>query len=542
MKTKIINLMLLLLISISFFAQDIAISTLKILDTAGCNLAIAEVQGDNTYRLSNTSKVHNWFSGVFSGIDISSPTTFIVDMEDTGKYESTRASKLQGILSTTLPDFKDINLTFEYSSPGDVTKWEGLWPVYTYAKYWDYNSYIYYTKDKDGYWVSSDPFLIGDAKLAGNGKTPIQNVIADELADEFLSSDGAYWSAWAEIKNTRPNRDNTFQITKQFHSSDVSIAMKYPYTYDYEQEYMDRLENADISGVTVHKIGKSIRKHNLYVVEVHDPEATEEELKNRRVVLMYANEDGDEPDSSWVVDGAMSYLAQGLLHDDKQVKDILKDVTFLFIPLLDPVGWSNATYGNLTYEFNTDYSIIDSDLRVEIEKYVKFINNWIAYKNNNLDIVVNLHNMECAEGTNVLCPLIDNNRSGDISSLNRFILKQLNDVTISEDVWLRKFAENRLMSWCYKYWGAIQIPYEINSRYPENRLNQKSLTTLGVDFTKAFHSYFDSEEFERALPTTELLRSRQFAKRDNFMTNIHKFNTRNDYYAMIGFLNETKYY
>ena len=472
------------MISCSFFAQDIAISTLKTLDTAGCNLSIAEVQGGNTYLLSNTSKAHNWFSGVFSGIGTASPTTFIIDMKDTGTPES----------------------------PGDVKKWEGLWPVYTYAKYWDYNSYIYYTKNKEGYWVSSDPFLIEDAKLAGNGKTPIQNVIMDELADEFLSSDGAYWSAWAEIKNTRPNRDNTFQITKQFHSSDVSIAMKYPYNFDYEQEYMDRLENANISGVTVHKIGKSIRKHNLYVVEIRDPEATEEELRNKRVVLMYANEDGDEPDSSWVVDGAMSYLAQGLLHDDKQVKDILKDVTFLFIPLLDPVGWSNATYGAMAYDFsyNMEYN------RFEVLSYIKFIINWCGIKERRLDVALNIHNIECNEGSNVLSPHIDDRYWEDAVALKKIILENLPDVKTGNDVWVTGFFYKRFSHWCTDHWGGVPVLFEVNSRYPEKRLYQKDMAGLGQDFALVFEKYFKSEEYERVLPIIEKKYAEQTNARNEY--------------------------
>ena len=503
MKTYLTLSLLIFLYSLScsLFAQD-KTAFLKLIDTSGCNLAISERQGDNSYLLSNTSKVHNWFSGDFQNIDTVSQMTFIIDMKDTGNLEAT----------------------------GDVSKWEGLWPVYTYGKYWDYNSYIYYTKNTDGYWVSSDPFLIGAAKLAGNDITPVQSVIPKELAEEFLSADSTYWSAWAEIQDTLPNaRDHTFSITKQFHKADAAIAMRYPYTYDYELEFMKRLQSSDIPGITVRNIGKSIRQHNLYVVEACDPTASEEELKDRRVILIYGNEDGDEPDSSWVVDGALKYLIKGLnlikYRDNggeltgeemiltKEIRSILDEVTFLFIPLLDPVGWANSTYGEITYKFNknslTEFDVLTFKLtylnpRSEVLNYAAFINNWCGEKGRRLDVAVNLHNIECSEEVNVLCPLIELSKAEHIRTLNKFVLSRLKDKVLTSDtVWMYGHTDKRFMGWCSEIWGTLPIPYEINSRYPQNRLSLDSLNTLGADFVKIFAEYTNSEGYERAFPEME---------------------------------------
>ena len=303
---------LLLFVANTAFGID-ATDNISIIPTAGCNLIIDSVSQDDI-NLKATSST-NWFAGVFKGLDIANQTTLTIDMYDTG---------------------------------GDVSKWDGLYPVYTYADHFDYNTYIYYIKNDDGYWLSSDPFLKGEAKLAGTGKTPIQSAVPEIYAEEFLSEDGKYWSACGELKDTRINiGSNTFTITNQFNYPDAFIAMKYPYTYDYEIVYIEKLKNADISGVTVHEIGKSEQDHELFVIQVSDPNATAEELKKRRVVLMYANEDGNEPDGSWVVNGAMNFLISG----SDEAKKVLKDVTFLFIPLLDPAGWSESTYAVMTYDF-----------------------------------------------------------------------------------------------------------------------------------------------------------------------------------------------
>jgi len=482
---------------------------LKIVEAEGCNLAIDEVLDNDIYVLSNISKVPNWFSGVFEGIDTGVETSFSV---------------MAGMGYT--------------KSKGDVKKWEGLRPVYTYAKYLDYNSYIYYTKNKDGYWVSSDPFLNDEERLAGNGKTPFQTIIPADLSEEFLSEDNNYWSPWAELKTAYPLAfDNTFHITHKFNSSDVSIAMKYPYTYDYEEEYMNRLKAADMKGVTVNEVGKSIKEHNLYVVTVCDPKATEEELYDRRVVLIYGNEDGDEPDSSWTVDGAMSYFIRGLQDDDKKVLDILKEVTFLFIPLLDPVGWSECTYSLMTNRFllygvlnspenlippnptETKYTIkFDDDFfneRSEVRAYAKFINKWVI-NGHRLDIVCNLHNVECAEGPNFFCPLIDISQGEMIMDLNEIIFSGLVDFKTSDEVWMKAFINNRFMSWCAEIYGSIQVPYEINSRYPDNRLNLQGMGELGKSLALSFSTYFDSEEYERALPNIDMVYAKHLLRTEEF--------------------------
>ena len=475
MNIKILSLMLLLcLCSLVLLCQN---TELKVVDTAGCNLAINEKISDSEYSLVSTSKAPNWFSCAFTNIDISKELTFSLCMNDNDAV----------------------------GAAGDVSKWDGLWPVYTYSEYLNYDTYIYYTKNDDGYWVSSDVFA--KEKLTGNGKTPEQTVIPVELAEEFLSEDGKYWSAWAELQDTHADKgSNTFFMTHQFNSPNVSIAMKYPYCYDYELEYMTRLEKANIPGIKINNIGKSIKDHNLYVVEINDPTATAEELKERRVVLIYANEDGDEADSSWVVDGAISYLAKGLLNNDEAVKKILNEVTFLFIPLLDPVGWEECTYGNITKSFNpNDY---ETTIRDEILYYASFINDRCG-QDYNLDVIINLHNVECNEGVNLFSPLIDIKYTDDIFSANSFALSKFSNIKTSMMYWDVGFVKNRFFGWCSNLWGGLTLLYEINSRYPDNRLNIEDMHDMSREFVLIFDEYLKTENFEYIYPKIAYQQAKQ---------------------------------
>ena len=473
-------------------ASLLLFANVKVIDTAGCNLAIVEETDTNTYSLKSTSGAHNWWSGVFNGLDTSNPTTFNLDMTDTGNRES----------------------------PGNVSNWEGLYPVYSYGRYWDYNNFIYYIKNADGYWVSSDIFA--KEKLAGNDKTPTQNVIPTELANEFLSEDGNYWSSWQEIKDTGINiGSNTFSMTKQFSSPNASLSMRVPYTYDYQLQYMRKLTAADISGVTIYNIGNSSSmtiKQDLYIVEVSDPNASEAELQNRRVVLLYANEDSDEPDSCWAITGAMNYLVQGIKNNDNEVKKILSEVTFLFIPMLDPLGWRNSVYGGLTYSFYvSSYDFLEM-ISQEAVLYATFVNKWCGDKRKRLDIVCSIHNVECNEGHNVMFPIVDTWSDADcVDQLREALLAGFGEYKTSDNVWMYGLMFRRFNGWCSEKWGSIPLLSEINSRYPVKRLNMFDMDKLGEMYVKGYYNYFLSDAYERALPIITRRYSLQIERRDQFL-------------------------
>ena len=416
MNIKNLDILLVLFIFINsyfcFAQNDIEIITdiskLCTIDTAGCNLVVDEQLSDSEYSLKLVRPTHNWFSGLFEGIDTTKEIIFSLSMN---------GNSVEGTVA-------------------DVAKWDGLRPVYTYGKYRDYNTYIYYTKNFDGYWISSDYFLADENKFAGNGKIPIQSIIPSELAEEFLSEDGNYWSAWQEITDCYINTaSNTFFMTKQFNLPNIAIAIKYPYNYDYQFEYMAKLKDSQISGVTVHNIGKSKSKeYDLFIIEVHDPKASVEELQDRRVVLIYANEDGNEPDSSWVVNGSINYLIESIKTNDKFVMDTLKEVTFLFVPMFDPDGSSESSYSKIT----SDFLIPNLDnVRDEVVAYIKFINQWCGKNGNRLDLVVNLHNIECNEAPNIICPFIDIENEKTVIALNSFVLKNMpNTIKTSSSIWI----------------------------------------------------------------------------------------------------------
>jgi hypothetical protein len=111
-----------------------------------------------------------------------------------------------------------------------VGKWVGLRPVFSYADPTKYESYEWFAKDEQGRWVSGDIFKKGQAKYAGTGKVPEQQVIPANIAVKFLSTDGKYWSPWGEIENVEVMADvNAIRIKQKFDLPTATVSMVAPH-------------------------------------------------------------------------------------------------------------------------------------------------------------------------------------------------------------------------------------------------------------------------------------------------------------------------
>jgi len=91
------------------------------------------------------------------------------------------------------------------------------------------------------------------------------------------------------------------------------------------------------------------------------------------------------------------------------------------------------------------------------------------------------------------------------------------------------------MGWCAEKWGALQIPYEINSRYPNNRLLLHNLDELGIDLLMSFFKYLQSDEYEKAFVMIEKKRNTQAQLRESFLLNPYFHNIFDVYYTYEGF-------
>ena len=250
---------------------------------------------------------------------------------------------------TNLPTDKEVTIGLNMNGMdhplniASVSKWVGLIPVMTYADPMQYETYEWFRKDDQGRWVSGDPFKTGDDQYAGTGKVPIQHCIPEAIADQFLSADGKYWQPWREIETAEAVVNlNIFRMKQRFALSTVTIAMRIPYTYTYQQELLRRLRLASIPGVSIDEIGITPEGRVLQAIHF---KTTEKTIAKPITVMIVAREHATEHASSWVAEGVINNVLTA--QNDTNVLAI----EWIVIPIEDPDGSAHSRFDQLTDKF-----------------------------------------------------------------------------------------------------------------------------------------------------------------------------------------------
>ena len=212
-----------------------------------------------------------------------------------------------------------------------VAKWQGLYPLLSYADPMRYETYEWFHRRADGQWMSGALDKGEEERLGGSGPCPVQQVVPPELATQFLSDDGAYWNAWRELRATTVYPEtNHFEIRHRFDVPTAAIAMHPPYTYTYLQQFLARLQAREFPGVFLDEIGDTAAGRKLTVIRVEDPrhplpernggwfrepastaQMQSTKISSRHTLLVTAREHGTEHSSSWVVQGILRALLSG---------------------------------------------------------------------------------------------------------------------------------------------------------------------------------------------------------------------------------------
>lgn len=375
----------------------------------------------------------------------------------------------------------------------DVRKSAGLRPVVTYADPDRYESYVYYTKDDTGLWVSGDPFVTDDSRYAGTGKTPTQQVMPADLAEECLSPDGKYWCPWFEIDSTIAPELNTLRLNYQFRRSTASVSMRVPYSYTLLQAYLERLKKKNLPGVTVEDISQSgYRKslHYFQLIKVETPDPEKKPIADRPTILIYAREHATEADGTW---GAVS-LMNWLLSDKKDAVEARQKATWIIIPILDVNGSVDAKFD--VADWFTSSKGRETSLIPQV--FAVYAVDWIN-AGRRLDFTVNLHNIECGEGPNLYSPIVNCYRREPGVTVNTrlFAAAEKAGYTVgSPDKVSYGFVGLRFGSWCYQYLNSIDLAFELNTRAPKNSMNLSRIGQLGAIIGQQLYDYSQSADYQ----------------------------------------------
>ncbi|MHB9024404.1 MAG: M14 family zinc carboxypeptidase [Armatimonadota bacterium] len=478
---------------------------IAIIPSDGMNLKILEQPTPDTLIVTVDPPVHNWFCGKLVNL----PT----DREVT--------------IGMSLAGIKD----------ADVRKWQGLRPVMTYGDPTKYETYEWYQKDKNGRWVSGDPFKKGEAHYAGYGTLPIQSVIPGEVAAQFLSKDGKYWQPWQEVDDAKANTDlNIFRIKQKFQCTTATLAMRIPYLYSYQQDFIYKIKNK-FPGVSVDEIGSVDSLRKLQIIRVEDSNTpvnlkfvgyiesvkytkiplwiTNQNTSNKSIIIIYAREHGTEHDSSWLIYG----LIKTLLTQNELSKELLKKYIWLFVPLEDPDSAENAEIGGMAESFYTN------DYNCAVVNYLSYLRSFFN-KGYGFSIALTIHSVECNEFSNYAMPFVGKN-DFNASKLFYNICKSefinnnylvMNDFPASpiEDKWFDYSMNSRLGGWLRNYYKTMFMLAEINSRYPSNRLSLYDVINMGSILLKSLSLFTKDEEYIIRERIASNFASNRYAVMSNF--------------------------
>ena len=394
---------------------------------------------------------------------------------------------------TNLPTDKEVTIGFCLESESaaaqraDVTKWNGLRSLMTYGNPDEYEAYEWFWKDADGNWISGDPLKSAAEKHAGTGRTPQQRVIPPEIAEQFLSADGKYWSPWREIDQSQTVEAlQLFRMKHHFSYSTAAVAMRIPFTYTMFQTIIARLRGKQLPGVWIDEVGLTPENRKLQIIRIEGEKA----IGRRNVtVLVTAREHAVEHASSWALYGMISSLLDHSVSDPCR-----KGINWLFIPIQDPEGSAHALHSNRTNLFE-NYQNPHSEAISYAKYFIDYVN-----AGNSLDLCLTLHNVEANECPNIFCPLIPYEEyfARRVIDINKTVFSQLARQQFRtgapEQCWGRVQLIFRLNTWCALRFTGLDLAYEVNDRYPAKRLNQQDMDALGRGLIDALTSWITGAE------------------------------------------------
>jgi len=480
------HLILLLGLLASAGAHGDAPPPIALIPQDGFNLEIVDQVTPHYVVVQLATPAHNWFAGTFTNLPTDKEVTIGLSMAG----NDTRGNA------------------------ADVTKWVGLMPVMTYADPTQYETYEWFQKDAQGRWVSGDPFKQGEEKFAGMGKTPEQSVIPKDIAEQFLSQEGTYWQAWREVDKAEAVPGiNVFRVTQRFAYPTATVAMRVPYTYTYLQQFIARLQMAKMPGVFVDELGETPEKRKLLMLRLEDPSGIQANKEAIRSILIDAAEHATEHAASWAAHGLLAALL------DAKGKPLRRNMAWLILLIHDPDGNAHSQFDRLTDIFCDPYN---KNKPPEVFAFAQYFIKYVD-DGKTIDLSLTLHNVEANECENIYCPFIDRRFPNRVIIFNEMLfddLKKEGYVTpATGDCPDKGWMNFRLYGWCALHFGTFDLAYEVNDRYPKQRLTLAALEQIGSMMGMSIGKWLNSESGNQwHNQAREVLRKRE-EERKQYLTN-----------------------
>ena len=372
-----------------------------------------------------------------------SPTHFKVKITTDTTLKNWFMFRLEGVKGKTVRvDIKEAPLN----------KWWSLNPVYSYVPSID---------DLDAF----------TAKPVEKPKEPVKAYNGPLLPD----TSGQKWHYVSHVWK----ENEAYSLVQTYEQDNAYLAMRCPYSVKYSENYITSLTGR--SDVRVLEVGKSKKGRPLYVVRVGASNPTKVPC-----VVMYAREHPDEHDTSWAVQAAIDWLTS----DTPEAKKLRSEITLLAIPLLDPDRAAASKYEVITQNF-----IYDGQEGLEARAFAGFFRQWIA-AGCRLDLVLNLHNVESAEGSHLFCPATEPEpeRKALAETYHAAVVTEFNarGYSVTEKSLGARTTWFRLSGYLGLMYGPLAAPYELNSQERGRHLTLGELREMGPAFLRVSANFIAS--------------------------------------------------
>ena len=315
-------------------------------------------------------------------------------------------------------------------------------------------------------------------------------------------------SGWRTIPDVwTEDNGNTLSFVQHFDADDATVAMRLPYTPALNQRYFDSL--AGNANVNVVQVGRSANDLPLLMAQVGVPPAGG---ATKPCVLVYAGEHADEFDAMWTAHGLLDFLAGG----SAQAKALRDRCTFLIVPMLDPDATLAGKHASIISSFTVPTETPES------VDYGNWFEQWIA-AGHRLDVVLDLHNVQSSESTQVACAIVEGGatRGAAALAIHQRIVAALTaaGIEINDRPWMRGTDPTRLGGWLGQRFGAFTLGYELNSQAPARHLDLADLNLIGTSFATAAGELFRNDSGAHLLACVDRVRTdrqQRYTKLNNY--------------------------
>jgi hypothetical protein len=340
-------------------------------------------------------------------------------------------------------------------------------------------------------WTSLNPMYsyvsdLGEPEHAVSAASPIPPSLASAWNGPLIPGSSA--GDWHYCPYVWMEDPGTLSFVHRFEADTAYIAMRVPYTPDYNERYLRGLASNPI--VKLIEIGRSATNQPLLLLMIDGQ--TDMDSVQRPCILVYAGEHADEHDAPWAVQGAIEYL----LSSAAEACKLREQYAFLFIPELDPHATSTGTHQVVMTSFLPDQETS------EAKAYANWFQHWVQ-SGRRLDLVLDLHNVQSNESTHLACALMETVgvRGKFSDSLHAMIVQNIRakGFDVTSRPWMRGWMPDRLGGWLSHNYGPLTFLYELNSQSPDRHLSVDELRSIGAELLRCASDFLASPPGKAAL-------------------------------------------